>query len=230
MSLFSMASGFGFVLAAERHVRLRILACAAAASLVVTFIGWPFQSMYRGYARLATGQGGAAIIHVAFLLMAALGLAQFLRGQRRRLNMAVVVFALVAIAATQSRGAILNVATWIALIALGWLITRPREMQRIWPLGAGLAAAVVALPFIPGARRLLDLFDEKRATNIETALKVWSEDPATTLFGTGPGRLGLGMNHASSPRRDAGNLSPAGLSLKSSARSSGYFSSTSATA
>ena len=189
VALFAMLSGAGFILAAERHLRLRVLATAGAASLLVAFVGWPFQSAYRGYARLATGQGGAAIIHVMFLLIATFGLAQFLRGQWPRLGLAVTMLSLVGIAATQSRGAILNVAAWVGLVALGWLITRPRETKRLWPLGAGLLAAVALLPFIPGASRVLELFDQKRATNMQTALNIWNDDPSTMFFGAGPGQV-----------------------------------------
>lgn len=182
-------AGLGIILCAEPRQRLRVLTAAGAASVLVAFVGWPFQSAYRGYIRLATGQGGAAIIHVMFLLIVALGLASYLRGSRKWLSLAVVVAGMGAVLATQSRGALINVAAWVALLLLGRLITNPNDLKRVWPLGAGLALAAVALPLIPGMDRLFSLYDPKRATNLDTALELWSSGPLSVIFGTGSGQV-----------------------------------------
>ena len=183
-ALFAMLSGVGFVLAAERHLRLRILAWGGMTALVVAFIGWPFQSAYRDYVRLATGQGGAAIIHVMFLLIVSFGLAQFLRGTRQRLALGSMVAGLGAIIATQSRAAVLSVGAWFALLAVGWLVRKPQDARRLWPLGA---AAVVIL--LPGLDRMLSFEEPKRFENMATALTIWSSDVQTSLLGTGPGQV-----------------------------------------
>ena len=185
----TVVAGFGVVLTAERHLRLRILTVAGAAAVAVSYLGWPFQSAYRGYVRLATGQGGAAIIHVMFLLIMSLGLAQFVRGSRPRLGIAIVVGGLGALIATQSRGAFINVAAWVGLIVVGLLISHPRDAKRLWPLGAAALAGLVALPFIPGIDRITDFWDPKRAKNIDNALELWGEQPIGQVFGLGPGSV-----------------------------------------
>lgn len=186
---FTVVAGIGVVLSAERRLRLRILTAAGAASVAVAFVGWPFQSAHRGYIRLATGQGGAAIIHVMFLLIMSLGLAQFARGSRPRMGIALVVGGLGALIATQSRGAFINIAAWIGLIVVGWLLTHPKDAKRLWPLGAAAAAGLIALPFIPGMNRITDLWDPKRAKNIDNALELWGGRPLDQVFGVGPGSV-----------------------------------------
>ncbi len=188
-ALFAMLSGVGFVLAAERHLRLRILAWGGMTALVVAFIGWPFQSAYRDYVRLATGQGGAAIIHVMFLLIVSFGLAQFLRGTRQRLALGSMVAGLGAIIATQSRAAVLSVGAWFALLAVGWLVRKPQDARRLWPLGAALAAAAAVVILLPGLDRMLSFEEPKRFENMATALTIWSSDVQTSLLGTGPGQV-----------------------------------------
>lgn len=185
----AMIAGYGVVLAAERKHRLRIFAWAGAAALLVAFVGWPFQSAYRGYVRLATGQGGAAIIHVVFLLIASLGLAQYIRGWRPKLSLAIALGGFGALLATQSRGALVNVGAWLALIVVGWLISHPRDLRRLWPVGAALGVGALAIPFIPGLDRILSLYDPKRATNLDTALELWGENGQTMFFGLGPGQV-----------------------------------------
>lgn len=186
---FTVVAGLGIVLAAERRLRLRILTVAGAAAVLVAFLGWPFQSAYRGYIRLATGQGGAAIIHVMFLLIMSLGLAQFVRGSRPRLAVAIVVASLGALVATQSRGAFINIAAWLGLIIAGWLVAHPKDAKRLWPLGVGALVGAIAIWFIPGMRRITDLWDPKRAKNIDNALELWSEHPVGQIFGLGPGQV-----------------------------------------
>ena len=188
-SLFAMLSGVGFVLAAERGKRLKILTWGGLAAVVVAFAGWPIQSAYRGYVRLATGQGGAAIIHVMFLLIVAFGLAQFLRRSRPRLALGLVVGGLGAVIATQSRGAILNIGAWLALVAVGWLVRNPKDARRLWPLGAAVAAGLAVVSFLPGLERMLSFEEPKRAENLETALTIWSSDAPTAILGTGPGQV-----------------------------------------
>lgn len=188
-ALFAMLGGVGFVLAAERHLRLRILSWGALASLVVAYVGWPFQAAYRDYVRLATGQGGAAIIHVLFLLIVAIGLAQFLRGKHRRLALVVVLGGLGAIIATQSRAAVISVGAWVLLLAVGWLVRRPQDARRLWPLGAAVAVAAMVVALLPGLDRMLSFEEPKRAENLQTALAIWTSDAPTVLWGTGPGQL-----------------------------------------
>lgn len=188
-SLFAVAAGLGFVLSAERRLRLRILVAGGVAAIIVALVGWPFQAAYRGYTRLATGQGGAAIVHIIFLLIAALGLAQFLRGRRPRLSLAASAGGLLMLLATQSRGGFVTVALWLGIISVAWLVRRPRATRRLWPVGAAMGLSVLLLPFLPGMSRLVSFEDAKRSQNIKTALEIWSSSDQTMLFGTGPGQV-----------------------------------------
>lgn len=188
-AVLTMLAGIGIVLTAERRQRLKIMAAAGASSLLVAFVGWPFQSAYRGYVRLATGQGGAAIIHVMFLLIAAFALAYALKQERARFSYLVVLGALFAILATQSRGAILDVGAWVVLVALGWLVAHPKDLRKLLPVGVALVAIIVAVFFIPSFSRLLSLSDHWRETNLESALGIWTSDVSTILFGTGSGQV-----------------------------------------
>ncbi|SDL11521.1 O-Antigen ligase [Tessaracoccus oleiagri] len=185
----AMFAGVGMVLSAERAQRMRILAWGGLAALVVAFLGWPFQSAHRNYVRLATGQGGAAIIHVMFLIIVALGLAQYVRGRRPWLTAGLVFGGLAAVIATQSRGAIVNIGAWLSLIAAGWLIHYPKDSRKLWPVGLALMVGVFSLPFVPGLSRITSFEEPKRAENLLTALNIWSQDPVTMAFGTGPGRV-----------------------------------------
>ncbi len=184
----SMVTGLGMVLSAQRHLRLRIVAWAGAASLVVAFAGWPFQSAYRHSVRLATGQGGAAVVHVIFLLLVALGLAEFLRrGGSRKLGLALIGGGMVALLATQSRGGMVAVVAFIALIVVGVLLTRAGDVRKLWPLGAVLVVAAALAPLVPGFDRVFNLRDAKRRDNLVNALTLWNEDWSTRIFGLGSG-------------------------------------------
>ena len=80
----AMLAGVGLVLAADRGRRLRVLTVAAATALVSAFAAWPLHAAATRSIRFSTGQGGAAVIHVVLLLIAALGVACLLRVSGRR--------------------------------------------------------------------------------------------------------------------------------------------------
>lgn len=181
-------TGLGMILAAEPRLRLRIIAAAGAASLVVAFIGWPFQSQYRRSIRLATGQGGAAVVHVIFLLLIAVGLAEFLRrGGNRKLGIGLMLGAMIATLATQSRGALLTLGAFVVLLALGWVLNGTRSIWKLWPLALALVLGVALAPLVPGFDRIFSLSDTKRSANLKAALGLWNEDWSTRIFGVGSG-------------------------------------------
>ena len=185
----STLTGLGVVLAAERRLRLRIIASAGAAALVVAFIGWPFQSQYRRSTRLATGQGGAAVVHVIFLLLIAVGLTEFLRpGGNRKLGIGLTLGAMVATLATQSRGALLTLGAFVVLLALAWVLNGTRSIWKLWPLALALILGAILAPFVPGLDRIFSLSDPKRSANLKAALALWNEDWSTRIFGVGSGR------------------------------------------
>jgi hypothetical protein len=184
----AMIAGVGLVLAAERGRRLKVLTVAAATALVCAFAAWPLHAAATRSIRFSTGQGGAAVVHVMLLLIAALGVACLLRVSGRRdrgLSLALVGAALVGIVATQSRGALITLGVWAVLLLLGRI--GGAGARRWWPVVVGAGALAVVAPLIPGASRVLSLADPQRLSNLEVALRLWAADPATVLLGTGPG-------------------------------------------
>ncbi len=188
-ALAAMLAGTGLVLAAESTLRLRILAHGGGAAVLVAFLMWPYHSEDTFSWRLATGQGGAAVIHVMFLLIAALALACYVSGIRRRLFMAVAVGAAVGILATQSRGAIITVALWLLLVLLGRRMQAGGKARRFWPVAIAAVVVGVFAPLLPGMDRVLSLADPQRLTNMEVSLRLWAQNVWTMLFGTGPGSV-----------------------------------------
>lgn len=149
----------GIILAAEPRLRLRIVSAAGAASLVVAFRGWLFQSQYRRSIRLATGQGGAEVVHVIFLLLIAVGLAEFLRrGGNRKLGIGLMPGAMIRTLAPRSRGALLALGTFVVLLALGWVLNGTRSIWKLWPLALALIfgsrAGAVGARFRPNLQPL----------------------------------------------------------------------------
>ena len=199
----AMCAAVGLVLAADRGRRLRVLAVAAATAIVCAFAAWPLHAAATRSIRFSTGQGGAAVIHVMLLLIAALGVACLLRvsGRRARgLSLALVGAALVGIVATQWGGALITLGVWAVLLLLGRIRrtepTRERGRRvevtgagprRWWPFVVGAGALAVVGPLIPGASRVLSLADPQRLSNLEVSMRLWAADPATIVFGTGPG-------------------------------------------
>ncbi|MBK7820127.1 MAG: O-antigen ligase family protein [Tessaracoccus sp.] len=185
----AMVAGVGLVLAAERSRRLRVLTVAAAAAIVCAFAAWPIHAAATRSIRFSTGQGGAAVVHVMLLLVAAVGVACLLRAADRRTQAfcaVLVAGALIGIVATQSRGALITLGVWLVLLLLG-RVTGSIGMRRWWPLVVGAGVVAVVAPLIPGASRVLSLADPQRLSNLEVSLKLWLADPATVVFGTGPG-------------------------------------------
>ncbi|MFT3888603.1 MAG: O-antigen ligase family protein [Arachnia sp.] len=186
----AMIAGVGLVLAAERPRRLRVLVVGAAAALPLAFLAWPMHAVAIGSIRFATGQGGAAVVHVLLLLAAAFALAWYLAGgsrRRRVLSLCLVGAAVVGIVATQSRGALITLLIWGVLLAVGRIKGSGQAARLAWPLVIAAAALAFIAPVIPGASRVLSLADPLRLGNIEVSLRLWSADAATVVFGTGPG-------------------------------------------
>lgn len=187
----AMLAGVGLVLAAERGRRLRVLTVAAATAVVCAFAAWPLHAAATRSIRFSTGQGGAAVIHVMLLLIAAVGVAWYVAKSaqpavHRWVALALAGAALVGIVATQSRGALITLGVWAVLLLLG-RVTGDTGPRRWWPFVVGAGALAVIGPLIPGASRVLSLADPQRLSNLEVSLKLWSADLATIVLGAGPG-------------------------------------------
>lgn len=187
-SAVTTLSALGLVLAAEPHLRPRILASAGAALVVAGFAVWPREVGVHLSPRLATAMGGSATVHVVFLLVAAMGLGIALAG-RRLVGGALCLGGVLALVATMSRGGLLALVAWGVLLAVGWGLRSRRDALRLWPLGLLLAAVVVADLFIPELNRALSFADPKRSENLQSSMHLWLHDAPTAIFGTGAGQV-----------------------------------------
>lgn len=185
LGLLTMVAGFCALLAAEAQVRPRILLMSGVALLVAGIAAWPRQAAVHRSWRFATAMAGSATIHVALLLVAGIGLATWMAGRSRVWGLGVFGVAVTAILATQSRAGLLALVAWVfTLLAIRGLRGRQR-----WLVGGGVLAIALSLVLIPGLSRALSFSDVKRATNLESALQLWGQDPMTVVFGTGAGQV-----------------------------------------
>lgn len=188
LGFLSMVAGIGALLSAEARVRPRILLASGAALLVAGIASWPRQADVHRSWRFATAMAGSATIHVALLLVAGIGLAAWTAGRSRAWGLGVFGVAVTAILATQSRAGLLALAAWgCVLLALRGL--RGLRGARKWIVGGVVLAVVVSLMLVPGLSRALSFSDVKRATNLDSALRLWGQDPVTVIFGTGSGQV-----------------------------------------
>lgn len=185
LGFLSMVAGIGALLSAEARVRPRILLASGVALLFAGIASWPRQADVHRSWRFATAMAGSATIHVALLLVAGIGLAARTAGRSRAWGMGVFGVAVAAILATQSRAGLLALAAWGCVM----LAMRGLRGARKWIVGGAVVAVVVSLMLIPGLSRALSFSDVKRATNLDSALRLWGQDPVTVIFGTGSGQV-----------------------------------------
>lgn len=141
----------------------------------------------RGFNRLSSGLGGAAVLSVALIIAAAWLFGHHLRRPRWHLLVAAAV-AVALLVLTFSRAGL--AVALLAAAALAWAVRdRLGRAGRRVAVGvvavaatAGVAAAVV-FPDLAG--RLLTLGDEGRAINLHTALGAWLTDPGHAFLGLG---------------------------------------------
>ena len=185
LGFLTMVAGFGALLSAEARVRPRILLAAGVALLAAGIAAWPRQAAVHRSWRFATAMAGSATIHVALLLVAGVGLAAWTAGRSRVWGLGVFGVAVTAILATQSRAGLLALAAWVFVL----LAIRGLRGRQMWIVGGGVLAIGLSLVLIPGLSRALSFSDVKRATNLESALRLWGQDPMTVIFGTGSGQV-----------------------------------------
>ena len=146
----------------------------------------------RGFNRLGSGLGGAAVLAVALVIATALLAGRFLEDHRRWLSGVGVVVGLVLIATTFSRAGYGVAALTVVAVLVAGRGGR-RRLSGGWALtiGGGLlvVGAVIAVFFRDHVGRMLSLGDPGRAANTATALNFWTDDPLRVLFGSGVGRL-----------------------------------------
>ena len=163
----------------------RILWWPAAATIVCSFLQWPRSAAVHESARLATGMGGSAVIHVPLLLAAGVTLSAALAGWRRWWSLGLTALGARAVVLPGSRAGVICLLLAGVVIALQWLRSR-----RAW-IGAAavLVIAAILVIAVPVLHRLFNPTDELRAKNLDTALKFWSSAPTHILIGVGSGRL-----------------------------------------
>lgn len=165
----------------------------AALTVVAAFVQWPRSAGVHGSARLATGMGGSAVVHVALLVASAVLLRAAVAGCKVVLSAVLAGAGFVAIVLTGSRAGLGCLGLFLAGLALVRVTRSPRgrRSRPIQLLVAAGALAVVALlvTTIPVLRRVLTFGDPLRKHNMETALRVWSADPWSIVVGVGSGRL-----------------------------------------
>jgi len=157
----------------------------AAATIVCSYIQWPRSAAVHESARLATGMGGSAVIHVPLLLAAGVALSAALAGWRRWWSLALTAPGVLAVVLTGSRAGVICLVLAGVVVALQWLRSR-----RAW-IGAGVVVVVAAIlvAAVPVLHRLFNPTDELRARNLDTALIFWASTPGHILVGVGSGRL-----------------------------------------
>ncbi|WP_420176458.1 O-antigen ligase family protein [Luteococcus sp. OSA5] len=184
----TMLAAWALALAMPRARRRAMLWWAAWVLLVTSLAEWPGMAVAMDSPRLATGMGGAAVVHQAFLLSGGLFLGSHLAGHRRRASLAGVLLSVALLVATGSRAG-LGCLVLAGIIFLLWSF--PRGLGR--GVGRVLAGAAVALALlvalVPSLQRVLVLGDDMRAMNLRTAWDVFTSSPQNLLLGVGSGHL-----------------------------------------
>ena len=184
----TMAAAVVTLLLIPAAQRLSRLWWAGWVLVLTSLVAWPRAVLVHDSPRPATGMGGSATIHLVFLLCAGLFLGAALAGHRRRWSLAGALASVLCVVLTGSRAGALTLAVLVVLL-LAWLGRRVNaRVAGLALLGAGVVGAVL-VALVPAARHLLVFGDELRRTNLDTAWRVFSQDPVHVLFGVGSGRL-----------------------------------------
>lgn len=161
---------------------------AALAMVACTPPAWWRVLNNSGTHRLSSALGGAAVVHVALFLCAAIFVAAALDGYRRRTSWVLAVVSIALALASGSRAGLIDLAL-VSLVGVLWLV--PRHLVRravLWLLGGSLALVAV-ISIFPSTRRMLSFSDPLRVMNMETALQAWTASTHSLLLGVGSGRL-----------------------------------------
>lgn len=144
----------------------------------------------RGFNRLGTGLGGAAVLSCALVLAVVVLVLAGVRssGRARWLLVAATMGVALTVLTFSRAGLALLVLTAVALLALGGRRLSGRALLAIaGAVGALSVGAVTVFPELAG--RLLTLGDPGRATNLATAVQHWWSSPGRVLFGAGNGAV-----------------------------------------
>lgn len=181
-------AAWGVACAIPAHRRRPALWWAALAMVACTPPAW-WRVLNNSWThRLSTAFGGAAVIHVALFLCAAVFVAAALDGHRRRTSWVLAVVSIALALASGSRAGLVDLAL-VSLVGVLWLV--PRHLLRpavLWLLGGALALAGV-ISIFPSTRRMLSFSDPLRVLNMQTALHAWTGSTHSLLLGVGSGRL-----------------------------------------
>lgn len=200
-ALLAMAAGLGLAMAADRRHLPAVLTCAMGALILAGFVAWPRQVPMHRSLRLATALGGSATIHLVFLVAAAAGLGWYLhtrdvaaasRGSGSAWpGLVLAALGAAGVLATGSRGGMLALGAWAALLVVVLLLGRKGRPRRLWPwlVAAGIGVVAVVVVLFPPFNRFLSLDDPLREQNLFSALTWWTRDWQTIVAGAGSGQV-----------------------------------------
>lgn len=186
--------GLAWVLVAAIPRRRLNAWLAAVATTVVAMTGIALVRALvhpRGFNRLGSGLGGAAVLSVALVIAAASLMGWFVE-KRTRWVAVVGAAAAAMIALTFSRSGIaIAVLTSIWIIFLSRTKGRRPSVRIVLVLGACAAAigGVVGLLFPQFIGRLVTLGDSARSANAAAALDLWTQRTIDVIVGVGTGRV-----------------------------------------
>lgn len=184
-SIVTLAFGLLAVTALPGRPIHRVLWWPAVLTVGCSFLQWPRAVLVHYSARLATGMGGSAVVHVPLLLATGVLLAAFIAGWRRWWSLGFAVVGVIAVVLAGSRAGTVCLVLAGVIVGLQWLRSR-----RAWlAAGAVVVVAAVLVVTVPFLHRLLNPTDELRARNLETSLSLWASTPKHILIGVGSGRL-----------------------------------------
>lgn len=184
----AMAAGVLMVLVIPPAQRVRRMWWAAMVIVASTLLAWPRSVLNSGSIRLATGMGGAAIVHLVLLLCCGLLTGAAVQGLHRRWSIAGALVAAGCVVLTGSRSGLICLMVLFGLLVL-WFAGRVSVKLVGGLVLAGVVALAALLAVVPQARRVFSLGDSLRTANIETGLRVLDESTLHWIFGVGSGRL-----------------------------------------
>lgn len=174
-----------YIPVAARNTWLTVVASAVVGMSCIALIRALLHP--RGFNRLGSGLGGAAVLPVALIIASAALCGAYLL-TRRKLLLVTAVIGVVLLLLTFSRAGLA-----VAIVVAGALLWCSRgglrriNAKALAAVAAGgvLCMGILAVIFPQLAARLFTLGDSGRAENLVTALTVWGARLETVLFGAG---------------------------------------------
>ncbi|EFS92104.1 hypothetical protein HMPREF9607_01732 [Cutibacterium modestum HL044PA1] len=208
--LAGLSVAAGLTIGSSQRVVIERLWWPAVVMTCASYLQWPRAMKVHGSARLATGMGGSAVLHVALLLACGVLVAAALAGYQRVASGVLAVGALVAVILTGSRAGLACATLFVLGCAIGSVVWRRSWVARgaghgrvVWGGLVALAVVVVGMVvLVPGLRRMLNPSDPMRSRTLRTGIEVWSSDLNHVFFGFGSGRLWPWYLYDSHARRE----------------------------